>query len=69
LAPVRFRRPTIDLDADRVIDLRERLAPYVDLDGEPDGDELVPPDPLLAGLTRRVRPLRAEPYQPRHLAT
>ena len=65
---MRFRRRTIEIDADAVIDLRERLAPYVDLDAEIHGDEVRPPDPLLAGLTRRVRPLRAEPYQPRHLA-
>ena len=57
-------------DADIVIDLRERLAPYVDMDVDlfaPETDD-VPPEPPLTGLTRRVRPLRA-PYEPRHLAT
>jgi hypothetical protein len=67
---VQFRRRTAKADADHVIDLRERLSPYVDLDAEVGDDESsLPPDPLLTGLTRRVRPLRAEPYHPRHLAT
>ena len=57
-------------ESDVVIDLRERLAPYVELDLEV-APELVDeaPEPLLTGLTRRVRPLRAAPYEPRHLAT
>ena len=54
-----------------VIDLRERLAPYVDdvdLELPHEADDMLP-EPLLSGLTRRVRPLRAAPYEPRHLAT
>ena len=53
-----------------MIDLRERLAPFVeiDLDAEQDHDERAP-DPLLTGPTMRVRPLRARPYEPRHMAT
>lgn len=59
--------------ADAVIDLRERLAPYVEvdldaLDEVPEREDR-PPDPLLTGPTMRVRPLRARPYEPRHLAT
>jgi hypothetical protein len=56
--------------ADAVIDLRERLAPYVEIDLD-DVDELEDgaPDPLLTGPTMRVRPLRAGPYEPRHMAT
>jgi len=57
---------------DVVIDLRERLAPYVDTD-DAAVDGTAPDDvwsePLLAGATRRVRPLRVASYQPRHLAT
>ena len=60
-------------NADSVIDLRERLAPYVevDLDAADAHHEVDdrPPDPLLTGPTMRVRPLRARPYEPRHLAT
>ena len=58
-----------------MIDLRERLAPYVEAEEADDvpADDLSIEDtwsePLLAGATRRVRPLRAGPYQPRHLAT
>jgi hypothetical protein len=56
---------------DLVIDLRERLAPYVDADdATPDGtapDDLWS-EPLLAGPSRRLRPPRVA-YQPRHLAT
>jgi hypothetical protein len=54
------------------IDLRERLAPYTDdtlaLEDAPEEGELTPT--LIAPLPRaaRERPLRATPYQPRHLA-
>jgi hypothetical protein len=60
--------------ADAVIDLRERLAPFVEIDLDAPEEEALeledrPPDPLLTGPTMRVRPLRARPYEPRHLAT
>jgi hypothetical protein len=54
------------------IDLRERLAPYTGeplaLDEAREDGELTPT--LTAPLARagRERPLRATPYQPRHLA-
>jgi hypothetical protein len=57
-------------EADVVIDLRERLAPYTIeaavLDEPRPKPERVP---ALAAPPTRLRPVRAPAYQPRHLAT
>jgi hypothetical protein len=63
------RRAKVEDEADQVIDLRERLAPYT---GEVAVLDELPQDPerALAWATppARLRPLRAPTYQPRHLA-
>lgn len=53
---IKRARPEPEADADLVIDLRERLAPYVDADPRPGWQ-----DELLQTRRRRHRPLRAAP--------
>jgi hypothetical protein len=59
----------MDDEADEVIDLRERLAPYTSdvavLDELPPNPERVP---ALAAPPAHLHPVRESSYQPRHLA-
>jgi hypothetical protein len=68
-SPMRFGRRAMDDEADEVIDLRERLAPYTSdvavLDELPPNPERVP---ALAAPPAHLHPVRESSYQPRHLA-
>jgi hypothetical protein len=65
MTPVRFRRMAAPGDADVYIDLRERLAPYAGIVATP---HIRKREPVAARVAPK-RPLRAEPYEPRHFSS
>jgi hypothetical protein len=69
-SPMRLgRRAKTQDEADEVIDLRERLAPYVGEAAMIDESRLKPENaPATAAPPTRLRSIRVRAYEPRHLA-
>jgi hypothetical protein len=68
-SPMKFGRRAMDDEADEIIDLRERLAPYTAEGAVLDELPLNPEHaPALAAPTTDLSPVREPSYQPRHLA-